>query len=110
MYSTELGEIVNEILTKNFEPIINAEFTADMENTLDMVADGKMEWKQVLRDFYPLLAELLAEAEAKVENVEIQDEVTDVICEECGRNMVVKYGKYGKFLACPGFPEFWLRT
>lgn len=70
-----------------------------------MVADGKMEWKQVLRDFYPLLAELLAEAEAKVENVEIQDEVTDVICEECGRNMVVKYGKYGKFLACPGFPE-----
>ena len=105
MYSTELGEIVNEILTKNFEPIINAEFTADMENTLDMVADGKMEWKQVLRDFYPLLAELLAEAEAKVENVEIQDEVTDVICEECGRNMVVKYGKYGKFLACPGFPE-----
>ena len=105
LYSTELGEIVNEILTKNFEPIINAEFTADMENTLDMVADGKMEWKQVLRDFYPLLAELLAEAEAKVENVEIQDEVTDVICEECGRNMVVKYGKYGKFLACPGFPE-----
>ena len=73
LYSTELGEIVNEILTKNFEPIINAEFTADMENTLDMVADGKMEWKQVLRDFYPLLAELLAEAEAKVENVEIQD-------------------------------------
>jgi DNA topoisomerase-1 len=104
-YTTELGEIVNEIIKNNFEPIINTEFTADMENTLDMVEDGKLEWKQVLRDFYPLLAELLREAESKVENIVIEDEKTDVICEECGRNMVIKYGRYGKFLACPGFPE-----
>ena len=104
-YTTELGEIVNEIIKNNFGEIINNAFTADMEASLDEVEEGKMEWKEVLRNFYPLLKHLLEEAENKVENVEIPDVVTDVICEECGRNMVIKYGKFGKFLACPGFPE-----
>ena len=104
-YTTELGEIVNEIIKNNFGEIINNAFTADMEAALDEVEEGKMEWKEVLRNFYPLLKHLLEEAENKVENVEIHDVVTDVICEECGRNMVIKYGKFGKFLACPGFPE-----
>ena len=104
-YTTELGEIVNEIMKKNFGEVINKEFTADMESALDKVESGEMEWKDVLRNFYPLFKHLLDEAESKVENVEIPDVVTDVICEECGRNMVIKYGRYGKFLACPGFPE-----
>lgn len=104
-YATELGEIVNDIIKNNFGDVINNEFTADMETALDMVEEGKMEWKEILRNFYPVFAVLLKEAEDKVKNVEIKDEVTDVICEECGRNMVVKYGKFGKFLACPGFPE-----
>lgn len=104
-YTTELGEIVNEIMKNNFGEVINKEFTADMESALDKVESGQMEWKEVLRNFYPLFKHLLEEAESKVENVEIPDVVTDVICEECGRNMVIKYGRYGKFLACPGFPE-----
>jgi DNA topoisomerase-1 len=104
-YTTELGEVVNSIITKNFGEIINTEFTADMESALDRVESGEVEWKQVLRDFYPLLKTLLERAENNVENVKIEDEVTDVICEECGRNMVIKYGRFGKFLACPGFPE-----
>ncbi len=104
-YTTELGEIVNKIITSNFGEIINTDFTADMESALDKVESGEIEWKQVLRDFYPLLKSLIEKAENNVENVKIEDEVTDVICEECGRNMVIKYGRYGKFLACPGFPE-----
>jgi DNA topoisomerase-1 len=104
-YTTELGEIVNEIIKNNFGAIINTDFTADMETALDRIEEGEMEWKEILRKFYPLLANLIEEAEKKVENVEIEDEKTDVICEECGRNMVVKYGRFGKFLACPGFPE-----
>lgn len=104
-YVTELGEIVNEIVENNFGSLINSEFTADMESALDTVADGKLNWKEVLRNFYPVFDSLLKEAEEKVENVEIHDEVTDIICEECGRNMVIKYGRFGKFLACPGFPE-----
>lgn len=104
-YATELGEIVNEIIKNNFGDIVNTEFTADMETALDMVEEGRMEWKEILRNFYPVFKKLLDEAESKVENIEIPDVVTDVICEECGRNMVIKYGRYGKFLACPGFPE-----
>ncbi|MBQ6555432.1 MAG: type I DNA topoisomerase, partial [Firmicutes bacterium] len=104
-YTTELGEIVNQIIKDNFEAVINTEFTADMETALDKIEEGELEWKDILRNFYPLFKNLLEEAEQKVENVEIADEVTDVICEECGRNMVIKYGKFGKFLACPGFPE-----
>lgn len=104
-YTTELGEVVNSIITKNFGEIINTDFTADMETTLDKVESGEIEWKQILRDFYPLLKNLIDKAESNVENVKIDDEVTDVICEECGRNMVIKYGRFGKFLACPGFPD-----
>ncbi len=104
-YVTELGEIVNEIVKNNFGSLINTEFTAEMESALDSVAEGRLEWKEILRNFYPVFKNLLDEAEQKVENVEIPDIVTDVICEECGRNMVIKYGRYGKFLACPGFPE-----
>lgn len=104
-YTTELGEVVNSIITKNFGAIINTDFTADMEATLDKVESGEIEWKQILRDFYPLLKDLIDKAESNVENVKIEDEVTDVICEECGRNMVIKYGRFGKFLACPGFPD-----
>ena len=104
-YATELGEIVNDIVKNNFGDVINTEFTADMESALDRVEEGKMEWKEILRNFYPVFAKLLKEAEDKVKNVEIKDEETDVVCEECGRKMVIKYGRYGKFLACPGFPE-----
>ncbi len=104
-YTTELGEVVNQIIKDNFEAIINTEFTADMESALDKVESGSLEWKDILRNFYPLFEALLSEAEQKVENVKIEDEKTDIICEECGRNMVIKYGRYGKFLACPGFPE-----
>ncbi len=104
-YTTELGEIVNQIIKDNFDAVINMDFTADMESALDRIEEGDMEWKDILRNFYPLFADLLEEAEKKVENVEIADEETDVVCEECGRNMVIKYGRFGKFLACPGFPE-----
>jgi len=104
-YATELGEIVNEIIKNNFGEIINVDFTAKMEEKLDKVEEGKIEWKQILRDFYPHFEQLLIEAEEKVAHVDIEDEKTDVLCENCGRNMVIKYGRYGKFLACPGFPE-----
>ncbi|MBR6400920.1 MAG: type I DNA topoisomerase [Firmicutes bacterium] len=104
-YTTELGEIVNQIIKDNFDAVINMDFTADMESALDRIEEGDMEWKDILRNFYPLFSDLLEEAEQKVENVEIADEQTDVVCEECGRNMVIKYGRFGKFLACPGFPE-----
>ena len=104
-YTTELGQVVNDIIKKNFGEIINTDFTADMETALDRVETGEIEWKQVLRDFYPLLKDLLDKAESNVDNVKVEDEVTDIICEECGRNMVIKYGRYGKFLACPGFPQ-----
>ncbi len=105
LYPTELGEIVNEILENNFEEIINANFTADMEALLDKVGEGNYEWKQILRDFYPNFKIKMDEAEEKISKIEIKDEVTDVPCSECGEFMVIKYGKYGKFLACPNFPE-----
>lgn len=76
-----------------------------MEGLLDMVEEGKVPWKEVIRNFYPDLEEAVKIAEKELEEVKIEDEVTDVICEECGRNMVIKYGPHGKFLACPGFPE-----
>jgi len=104
-YTTELGEIVNEIIKNNFGEIINVDFTARMEAKLDKVEEGKIEWKQILRDFYPHFKQLLTEAEEKVAHVDIEDEKTDILCENCGKNMVIKYGRYGKFLACPGFPD-----
>ncbi|MDD6440584.1 MAG: type I DNA topoisomerase [bacterium] len=105
LYLTELGEVVNNMMKQSFESIVDVNFTAYMEGLLDMVAEGKVEWKSVIRNFYPDLQEAVDKAEKELEEVKIEDEVTDVICEECGRNMVIKYGPHGKFLACPGFPE-----
>ena len=105
LYMTELGEVVNNIMKQSFPSIVDVHFTANMEGLLDMVEEGKVPWKEVIRNFYPDLDEAVKIAEKELENVEIHDEVTDVICEECGRNMVIKYGPHGKFLACPGFPE-----
>ena len=105
IYITEIGEVVNNIMTHSFPSIVDANFTANMEGLLDMIAEGKVEWKEIIRNFYPDLDEAVKKAEEELETVKIEDEVTDVICEECGRNMVIKYGPHGKFLACPGFPE-----
>ncbi len=105
LYMTELGEVVNHLMKQSFPTIVDVNFTANMESLLDGVADGKVKWKTVIENFYPDLDEAVEKAEKELENVKIEDEVTDEICEECGRNMVVKYGPHGKFLACPGFPE-----
>lgn len=105
LYVTELGEAVNNIMIKAFPSIVNVNFTANMESLLDGVEEGTVPWKEVVRNFYPDLDEAVMEAEKELENVKIEDEVTDVICENCGRNMVIKYGPHGKFLGCPGFPE-----
>ena len=105
LYMTELGEVVNNMMKKSFSSIVDVNFTAYMEGLLDMIAEGKVEWKTVIRNFYPDLEEAVEKAEKELDTVKIEDEVTDVVCEECGRNMVIKYGPHGKFLACPGFPE-----
>ena len=102
---TELGKIVNKLLTENFTDIINVEFTAKIENEFDEIAEGKEPWKQMIREFYGPFEKELEKVEKDLEHVELVDEVSDVQCEKCGRMMVYKYGKYGKFLACPGFPE-----
>ena len=105
LYLTEIGEVVNNIMKQSFPSIVDVTFTANMEGLLDMVAEGKVDWKTVISNFYPDLEEAVQIAEKEQEKVKIADEVTDVICEECGRNMVIKYGPHGKFLACPGFPD-----
>lgn len=105
LYITELGEVVNNIMKRSFASIVDVNFTAYMEGLLDRVEDGSVKWKTVVRNFYPDLHEAVEQAQKELEQVKIEDEVTDVICEECGRNMVVKYGPHGKFLACPGFPD-----
>ena len=105
LYVTELGEVVNSIMKKSFPSIVDVNFTAALEGLLDRVEDGSVRWKTVIENFYPDLAEAVKIAEKELEEVTIEDEVTDVICEECGRNLVVKYGPHGKFLACPGFPD-----
>ena len=105
LFPTELGEMVNEIMKGYFPDIVDIDFTANMEDRLDDVEMGKEEWKQIIRDFYPDFKESVDNAAEKLEKIEIKDEESDVICEKCGRNMVIKYGRYGKFLACPGFPE-----
>lgn len=102
---TELGEVVNKLLTENFSDIVNVEFTAQIENEFDHVAEGKEEWKQVLREFYPKFEEELERVDKELEHVKLEEEVSDVKCDKCGRNMVVKMSRYGKFLACPGYPE-----
>ena len=105
LYLTEIGEVVNNMMKQSFPSIVDANFTANMEGLLDMVEEGKVEWKEIIRNFYPDLEDAVKKAEKELETVKIEDEVTDVVCEECGRNMVIKYGPHGKFLACPGFPE-----
>ena len=105
LYVTELGEVVNNIMKQAFPSIVDVNFTATMEGLLDCVAAGTVKWKTVVSNFYPDLKRDVDEAEKELEKVEIQDEVTDVICDNCGRNMVIKYGPHGRFLACPGFPE-----
>ena len=105
IYVTELGEVVNQIMKESFPSIVDEHFTANMESLLDSVGEGTVSWKTVVENFYPDLEKAVEAAEKDLEKVKIEDEVTDVICDVCGRNMVVKYGPHGKFLACPGFPE-----
>jgi len=104
-YPTELGDIINEILENNFDEVISVNFTADMEKKLDKVESGELDWKEIVRTFYPPFDSQIKLAEEKIGDITIQDEVTDVICEKCSRNMVIKMGRFGRFLACPGFPD-----
>lgn len=104
-YPTELGDLVNDILTNYFSEIINEEFTAQLESQLDAIAEGELNWVKVIEDFYDKFEKALSVAEKEIEKIEVKEEVSDEICEKCGRNMVIKIGKYGKFLACPGYPE-----
>ncbi len=102
---TELGIIVNTIMCENFKDIVDAAFTAEMESNLDKIEDGSLNWHNVISEFYGPFEDTLKKAEEKIGNIEIKDEVSDVVCDKCGRLMVYKHGKFGKFLACPGFPE-----
>lgn len=105
LYPTELGKMVNTLMTNYFSSIVDIDFTADLEDQLDEVEEGQVIWQQVLQDFYPPFKEMLDSAEVAIEKVEIKDEPSDVICENCGTNMVYRMGRYGRFLACPNFPE-----
>jgi DNA topoisomerase-1 len=105
LYVTEIGEVVNSIMKESFPTIVDEHFTANMESLLDAVAEGKVSWKTVIANFYPDLDAAVVAAEKELEKVTIADEVSEEVCEVCGRNMVIKYGPHGKFLACPGFPE-----
>ncbi|MCD8120065.1 MAG: type I DNA topoisomerase [Lachnospiraceae bacterium] len=105
LYVTDLGDAVNEIMESAFPTIIDSHFTANMESLLDEVADGSVEWKTIIRNFYPDLEQAVRDADEKLEKVDLGEEETDIPCSQCGRMMVVKYGPHGKFLACPGFPD-----
>lgn len=105
LYVTELGEAVNNIMKYAFSSIVDVNFTANLESLLDCVEDGTVNWKTVVSNFYPDLAEAVENAHSKLDKIQIEDEVSDEICELCGRNMVIKYGPHGRFLACPGFPD-----
>jgi len=102
---TELGKIVTDIMKKYFKDIVDVQFTAQMENQLDEVEEGQKNWVELMKEFYAKFVDVLKEADSQIEPVDIPDEVTDVLCDKCGRNMVIKSGRFGKFLACPGFPE-----
>ena len=102
---TELGKVVNKLLTENFSDVINVEFTAKIENEFDEIAEGHEEWKKMIREFYGPFEKEIEKVEKELEHVELVEEVSDVPCEKCGRMMVYKYGRFGKFLACPGYPE-----
>ena len=105
LYLTEIGEVVNNIMKQSFPSIVDVNFTANMESLLDGVEEGKVNWKTIIENFYPDIEEAVEKAQKELAEVKIEDEVTDVVCEQCGRNMVIKYGPHGRFLACPGFPE-----
>ena len=105
LHPTELGKVVNKLLVENFENILDVEFTAKMENQFDEIAEGKEKWKQVISDFYGPFEVVVEKVEKELEHVKLEEEVSDVPCDKCGRMMVIKYGRYGKFLACPGYPE-----
>jgi DNA topoisomerase-1 len=105
LYTTELGEAVNNIMVKAFPTIVDVNFTANMESLLDSVEDGLVEWKTIIRNFYPDLDEAVVKAHEELDRIHIADEVSEEVCELCGRNMVIKYGPHGKFLGCPGFPD-----
>ena len=105
LYVTEIGEVVNSIMKESFPTIVDEHFTANMESLLDSVAEGAVNWKTVVANFYPDLEAAVQAAEKDLEKITIEDEVTEEVCEVCGRNMVIKYGPHGKFLACPGFPD-----
>ena len=102
---TELGKVVNNILVERFADIVSEEFTANMENQFDEIAIGKQAWKNIIKEFYGPFEKELEKANEELEHVELVEEVSDVPCEKCGRMMVIKYGRFGKFLACPGYPE-----
>ena len=102
---TELGKIVNHLLVENFPDVINVQFTAKMEEEFDQIAEGKLEWKKSIKEFYGPFEKVVEKVDKELEHVKLEYEVSDVPCEKCGRMMVIKYGKYGKFLACPGYPE-----
>ncbi|MFQ9511577.1 MAG: DNA topoisomerase, partial [Lachnospiraceae bacterium] len=105
LYVTELGEVVNNIMKQSFGSIVDVTFTANLESLLDMVEEGSVNWKTVVKNFYPDLDEAVKVAEKELEHVNVEDEKTDELCELCGKNLVIKYGPHGKFLACPGFPD-----
>ncbi len=105
LYVTELGEVVNRMMMEAFPTIVDVNFTANMEALLDGVEEGSVKWKTVVSNFYPDLDEAVQQAEKDLEHVTIADEVSDEVCDLCGRQMVIKYGPHGRFLACPGFPE-----
>ena len=105
LYPTELGTVVNGLLTENFTDIINVEFTANMEKEFDNIEAGKEEWKKIIKDFYGPFIVNVHRIEKELEHVKLEEEVSDIPCDKCGKLMVIKYGKYGKFLACPGFPD-----
>ena len=102
---TELGKIVNKLLTENFTDILNVEFTAKIESEFDDIEEGKEEWKKMIREFYEPFSVNIKKVEEELEHVQLVDEVSDVPCDKCGKMMVYKFGKFGKFLACPGYPE-----
>lgn len=105
LFPTELGEIVNDLMENNFKDIVDEKFTAEMENNLDLVAEDKVNYVEMLKEFYTPFIKLIEDAEKNVEKVKIPEQETDIKCELCGRNMIIKQGKFGKFLACPGYPE-----
>ena len=105
LHPTDLGKIVNTLLTENFKDVINVEFTAKMEQEFDEIAVGKEKWKNVIKEFYGPFEKTVEKVEKELEHVKLEEEVTDIPCEKCGRMMVVKYGRFGKFLACPRIPR-----